>query len=126
MKRTVLSIEDTPGIRRLIRMTLEYDGFEVIEAADGHEGLELARSKRPDLILMDVRMPGMSGVEACKKLSADADLSKIPVVMLTTADADGDMQTGLDAGARAYLTKPFQPIALIELVHALIDDARQH
>jgi DNA-binding response OmpR family regulator len=126
LKRTVLSIEDTPGIRRLIRMTLEYDGFEVIEAADGREGLELARSKRPDLILMDVRMPGMSGVEACKALSADSYLSKIPVVMLTSADASEDMQAGLDAGARAYLTKPFEPIALIELVHELIDEATGH
>jgi DNA-binding response OmpR family regulator len=125
LKRTVLSIEDTPGIRRLIRMTLEYDGFEVIEASDGHEGLELARNERPDLILMDVRMPGMSGVEVCKVLGADVQLSRIPVVMLTSADADEDMQAGLDAGARVYLTKPFQPISLIELVHKLIDKASQ-
>jgi DNA-binding response OmpR family regulator len=121
--RTVLSIEDTHGIRRLIRMTLEYDGFTVLEAANGHEGMELARRNRPALILMDVKMPGLNGIEVCKALRADPALSRVPVVMLSTADSDEDIQAGLRAGASTYLTKPFMPLDLIQLVNTLIEEA---
>ena len=123
MTCTVLSIEDTHGIRRLIRMTLEYDGISVQEATDARQGLELARSHPPDLILMDVRMPGMDGITACRAIRADRTLAHIPVVMLSGADADDDIQAGLAAGANAYLTKPFMPGELIALVHTLTREA---
>ena len=124
MKHTVLSVEDTHGIRRLIRMTLEYDGFEVLEATDGAQGLSMARQHRPDLVLMDVRMPGLSGIQACQAIRSDPLLARVPVVMLSTADSVEDVQHGLDAGASAYLTKPFMPIDLLELVHSLIAEAQ--
>jgi CheY-like chemotaxis protein len=124
MKRTVLSIEDTHGIRRLIRMTLEYDGLTVLEATDGLEGMAMARQHRPDLILMDVKMPGMDGITACKTLRADPALAHIPVVMLSMADSQEHIAAGLAAGATSYLTKPFMPTALIQLVNTLIEEAR--
>jgi CheY-like chemotaxis protein len=123
MKRTVLSIEDTPGIRRLIRMTLEYDGFEVIEAEDGQQGLELARGRKPDLILMDICMPGISGLEACQRLQAEPATAHIPIVMLAAADRSDSMQAAFEVGAKAYFSKPFQPLALIEMVHKVIEES---
>jgi CheY-like chemotaxis protein len=123
MKKTILSVEDTAGIRRLIRMTLEYMGFQVMEAADGEEGLQMAREHRPDLVLMDVRMPGVSGLTACEVMRSDPLLQAIPVVMLSSASAQADIQAGMDSGAKAYLVKPFQPVELIELVTRLIEES---
>mgnify|MGYP001558011638 CR=1 FL=1 len=124
MSNTVLTIEDQADIRHLIRMTLEFAGFEVIEAGDGAQGLALARSRRPDLILLDVMMPGISGLEVGKALAADPALSRIPVVMLTALAQDSDAAAGREAGARAYLAKPFSPIALLALVQGLIDQTQ--
>jgi len=123
MKKTILSVEDTAGIRRLIRMTLEYMGFHVLEAADGAEGLAMARQHRPDLVLMDVRMPGISGLSACETMRSDSVLQGIPVVMLSSADHQADIDAGLASGAKAYLVKPFQPVELIELVTRLIEES---
>lgn len=123
MKKTILSVEDTAGIRRLIRMTLEYMGFHVLEAADGAEGLAMARQHRPDLVLMDVRMPGVNGINACDTMRADPMLRGIPVVMLSSADLQPDIDAGMASGAKAYLVKPFQPVELIELVTRLIEEA---
>ncbi|NBX20059.1 MAG: response regulator [Betaproteobacteria bacterium] len=123
MKKTILSVEDSAGIRRLIRMTLEYMGFQVLEAADGEEGLAMAREHHPDLVLMDVRMPGVSGLTACEVMRADPQLQSTPVVMLSSAAAQSDIQAGLDSGAKAYLVKPFQPVELIELVTRLIEES---
>ena len=123
MKKTILSIEDTPGIRRLIRMTLEYMGFQVLEAVDGEAGLQMVRQHRPDLVLMDVRMPGISGLAACEVIRADPQLSDIPVVMLSSASDDSDIAAGIKSGANAYLVKPFQPTELIELATRLIEEA---
>ena len=122
MKKTILSVEDTPGIRRLIRMTLEYMGFHVLEAADGAEGLAMAREHHPDLVLMDVRMPGVSGLSACETMRADPLLKGIPVVMLSSADHQADIDAGMASGAKAYLVKPFQPVELIYLVTRLIEE----
>ncbi|CAM8626674.1 CheY FOG, CheY-like receiver [Comamonadaceae bacterium] len=126
MKKTILSVEDTAGIRRLIRMTLEYMGFQVLEAADGEEGLSMAREHRPDLVLMDVRMPGVSGLTACEVMRSDPELRAIPVVMLSSAGGADDIAAGLESGAKAYLVKPFQPVELIELVTRLIEEADPH
>ena len=82
MKKTILTVEDGDGIRRLIRMTLEYMGFLVLEANGGEQGLEMAREHKPDLVLMDVRMPGVSGLTACEVMRADPQLRHVPVVML--------------------------------------------
>lgn len=123
MKKTILTVEDGDGIRRLIRMTLEYMGFLVLEANSAELGLEMAREHKPDLVLMDVRMPGVSGLTACEVMRADPQLRKVPVVMLSAADSEADIAAGLASGAKAYLVKPFQPVEVIELVTRLIEEA---
>ena len=125
MKKTILTVEDGDGIRRLIRMTLEYMGFLVLEANGGEQGLEMAREHKPDLVLMDVRMPGVSGLTACEVMRADPQLRNVPVVMLSAAGSEDDISAGMASGAKAYLVKPFQPVELIELVTRLIEEAAQ-
>ncbi len=98
MRHRILTIEDQPDIRRLIRMTLEFKGYEVIEADDGEHGLRLARQQRPDLILLDVMMPGINGLEG----------------------QANDVQAGLATGVRAYLVKPFSPWELLALAEKLV------
>jgi DNA-binding response OmpR family regulator len=124
MKHTILTIEDQADIRRLIRMTLEFKGFEVLEACHGEEGLQIARAKLPDLILLDVMMPGMDGLSVSKILSADKSLSHIPVVMLSALGQDTDIEAGLSTGVHAYLVKPFSPWELLELVDKLTQTAQ--
>ena len=129
MTTKIIVIEDTHGIRRLIRMTLEFDGFEVIEATDAQVGLDRIRQEPPDLVLLDVNMPGINGLEACRLLRADSRTSHIPVVMLTMANSPEDVRRGMEAGANMYLTKPFLPTQLLEIVHQLTahsDDRRGH
>jgi CheY-like chemotaxis protein len=119
MKRTVLSVEDQPDIRRLIRMTLEFKGLDVIEACEGEEGLRMARERLPDLILMDVMMPGMDGLTAARILAEDPRVSHIPVVILSALGRTSDIDAGLETGVRAYLVKPFSPWELLSLVDQL-------
>jgi len=119
MSTKIIVIEDTHGIRRLIRMTLEFDGFEVIEATDAHVGLDRIRQEPPDLVLLDVNMPGINGLEACRLLRADPHTASIPVVMLTMANSPDDVRRGMEAGANRYLTKPFLPTQLLDIVHQL-------
>jgi len=119
MKKTVLTIEDQPDIRRLIRMTLEFKGFAVHEAADGLDGLKQARSLKPDLILLDVMMPGMDGLSVQKTLAADPVLASIPVIMLSALGSTADVNAGLQTGVRAYLVKPFSPWELLDLAGQL-------
>jgi DNA-binding response OmpR family regulator len=122
MNKTILSIDDQPDIRKLIRMTLEFKRFNVIEADSGEAGLRLARSHRPDAILLDVMMPGLDGLAVSQTLAADPELSKIPVVMLTALDRDDDVAAGLRTGVKAYLTKPFGPLELIAVIGALVGE----
>jgi CheY-like chemotaxis protein len=119
MKRTVLSIEDQPDIRRLIRMTLEFKGLDVIEACEGEEGVRLARERLPDLILMDVMMPGMDGLTAARILAEDPKVAHIPIVILSALGRTSDIDAGLETGVRAYLVKPFSPWELLSLVDQL-------
>ncbi|OYU27345.1 MAG: two-component system response regulator [Burkholderiales bacterium PBB2] len=121
MNRTIIAIDDQADIRKLIRMTLEFKNFRVIEAESGELGLQLVRSHRPDLILLDVMMPGLDGLTVSKTLAAEPELSHIPVVMLTALDRDHDIEAGLQTGARAYLIKPFSPMELIRLVAQLTE-----
>jgi two-component system phosphate regulon response regulator PhoB len=120
MKRTILSIEDSSSFRQLIRMALEFEGYAVFEANGGAAGLEMARSRLPDLILLDVRMPDMDGLAVCQHIMADARLCSIPVVMLSSSDDEEEIEAGLKAGARGYLVKPFYPKELIALANRLL------
>ncbi len=123
MPHKILTIEDTADIRRLIRMTLEFQGYDVIEASEGAQGLALARSQKPDLILLDVMMPGMDGLGVARQLCDDPVLSRIPVIMLSAMGATRDIQAGLQAGVKAYLVKPFSPRELLDKVGRLVATA---
>ncbi len=117
----ILIVDDQNDIRRLIRMSLELDDHEIHEASDGAQGVAAARQLRPDLILMDVMMPGgVDGLQACQQLKADPELAHTRVVLLTAKSQSKDRQAGEEAGADAYLVKPFSPLELIELTEKLL------
>jgi DNA-binding response OmpR family regulator len=117
----ILIVDDEAGIRELCRVNLVLAGYEVAEAADGQRALELARSENPDLILLDVLMPGMSGWEVLTALRADAATAEIPVVMLTALNSEDDQIRGWEGGAVEYLTKPFNPLALADWAAAAME-----
>ena len=116
----ILIAEDERDIRDLITFTLGFAGFEVVAAANGEEAVNLARQEIPDLILMDVRMPRMTGYEACALMKKDAKLKDIPVIFLSAKGQDSEIQTGLQAGATDYLLKPFAPDQLTERIQAVL------
>jgi len=119
---TVLIVDDEPAILELVRFTLEDDQVRVLEAADGLAALDIARAERPALILLDVRMPHLDGVEVCRRLRAEATLGPTRIVMLTAADQEADRARGLAAGADQYLSKPFSPLALLALVRSILPE----
>lgn len=112
----VLVADDEESIRVLCRVNLELAGYQVLEAADGPTTIELAKAHRPDVLLLDVMMPGASGWEVLASLRADPDTAHIPVVMLTALQTDEAQLSAWDGGAVEYLTKPFNPMALAEWV----------
>jgi len=116
MKR-VLIVEDNTDIRVLVRVTLEIEDYDVHEAANGDIGWEIAQELKPDLILLDVMMPGvLDGFAVCRRVKADPALSATKVVMLTALAQAADRDEGADAGADGYLTKPFKPGDLVDAV----------
>jgi DNA-binding response OmpR family regulator len=121
---TILIVDDEPPILDLVRFTLEDAEVRVVEASDGVEALALARRVRPDLILLDVHMPRLDGLEACRQIRLDPALARTPIVMLTAAGQEADRARGREAGADEYLTKPFSPLALLALVEALVPETR--
>jgi len=116
----VLVIDDEPPIRRLCRVSLEADGMQVLEASDGPTGLEKARNEEPDVILLDVMMPGLDGWQVAEALLDDRRTSSIPIVFLTARAEVRDRARGLDLGGIDYVTKPFNPIELAPQVRELI------
>ncbi len=112
---TILVVDDEPQIRRVLRSTLSFRGYVIIEAAGGEEALEIARKAKPDLILLDVNLPGMSGIETCRELRRS---SVTPIIMLTVRNAERDKVVALDAGADDYVTKPFGIEELLARVRA--------
>jgi len=120
MKR-VLLVEDQPDIRKLIRMTLEFENFEIHEAVDGISGLNMVASVRPDIILLDVMMPGeLDGLQVCRKLKSDPATSHTIIVLLTARGQEQDRAAGMAAGADTYLVKPFSPLKLIATIEELL------
>ena len=118
--KSILLVEDHADIPRLVRMTLELEDYEIHEAADAVTGLDMARSLRPHVVLLDVMMPGtIDGLGMCRELKADARTRHIPVVFLSARGSAADRQAGLDAGAAAYLVKPFSPMEMLELLGRL-------
>ena len=123
MKR-VLIVEDQADIRKLIRMTLEFEPYEIHEAANGTDGLQLATEVLPDLILLDVMMPGdLDGLQVCARVRALPALQTTRVVLLTARGQTQDRDAGQEAGADEYLIKPFSPLQLIETIERLMPAA---
>lgn len=116
----ILIAEDEPDIRELVAFTLRFAGHEVVATSNGEEALHKASEYIPDIILMDVRMPRMTGYDACRAMKADPVLKDIPVVFLSAKGQDSEIQTGLAAGAEEYLLKPFAPDQLTERVKVIL------
>ena len=117
----VLVIDDEAPIRLLCRVNLEAEGMDVIEAADGPSGVEQARAEEPDVILLDVMMPGLDGWRVAEQLLEDDRTVGIPIIFLTARAEFRDRARGLDIGGVAYVTKPFNPLELAALVQGLLD-----
>ncbi len=116
----ILIAEDERDIRDLVAFTLRYAGHEVVAVENGAEAVAAALVEMPDLILMDVRMPRMTGYEACQLIKADGRTQRIPVVFLSAKGQDAEIQAGFDSGASEYLLKPFAPMELTEKVNELL------
>ena len=116
----ILIAEDEPDIRDLIAFTLRFAGYEVVTGINGEEAVQLARKELPDLILLDVRMPKMTGYDACKEIKADETLKDIPVVFLSAKGQEAEIRDGMEAGAEEYLLKPFAPDQLTERVRSVL------
>ncbi|MGQ9832492.1 MAG: response regulator transcription factor [Candidatus Villigracilaceae bacterium] len=116
----ILIAEDEPDIRELVAFTLRFGGYEVVTASNGEEAVQLARRENPDLILLDVRMPRMTGYDACREIKADPNLKTTPVVFLSAKGQENEIQAGIEAGAEEYLLKPFAPDQLTQRVKAIL------
>ncbi len=117
----ILVAEDEPDISNLIALTLKFGGFEVISTSNGVDAVAHAKEDDPDLIILDVRMPRMTGYEACRKLKADESTAGIPVVFLSARGQENEVKAGLEAGGVDYILKPFAPDKLIERVGELLN-----
>ena len=116
----ILVADDNETNRYILRTRLRSQGYELLEAADGQEALSVARRHHPDLILLDVMMPKINGVEVCRRLKSDADLPFIPIVLVTAKVDTKDVVAGLEAGADEYLTKPVDQTGLVARVKAML------
>ena len=120
-KPRVLLVDDDEDVRHMTRVALGFEGFDVIEAPDGATGVALTRAERPDAIVLDVMMPGIDGIDVLKELRADEAFADLPIVLLTAKAGVTAEQEGWDAGATAYLTKPFTGTALAATLRTLLD-----
>ncbi len=118
--KTVLVVDDEPSTRTFVRATLETESYDVLEANNGLEALTLARMERPDLVLLDVGMPAMDGLQVCEILRKDNGLSHVPILMLTGRTQVDDAHLGFDAGADDYIRKPVHPTELLARVQAVL------
>jgi two-component system cell cycle response regulator DivK len=116
MSKRILVIEDQEDNRRILRDLLSSAGFEIIEAGTGEEGVSMAEAQHPDLILMDIQLPGLDGYEATRRIKANPTLNPIPIIAVTSYALSGDEGKARDAGCDGYVTKPFSPRALLAKV----------
>jgi DNA-binding response OmpR family regulator len=117
---TVLVVDDDPVILKLLEVNFEMEGFEVVRASDGAEGLERARAVHPDIVVLDVMMPRMTGYEVAKALREDEDTAHIPIIFVTARAQSSDVERGMELGVDDYVTKPFDPLDLIARVNVLL------
>jgi DNA-binding response OmpR family regulator len=121
----VLIIDDEAPIRLLCRVNLEAEGMEVLEAADGVQGVETARRERPDVVLLDVIMPRLDGWDVAETLAKDEATTEVPIIFLTARAEIRDRAHGLDIGGVEYVTKPFSPLELAPLIESLLERIRR-
>lgn len=120
-RKRVLVVDDEPDVLLLCRVNLEFEGYEILEARDGEEALRMVREEQPDVVLLDVMMPRMDGWQALEAIKADPSTADIPVVMLTAKVQDEDQIRGWEAGAADYITKPFSPLALSQVLQDVLE-----
>lgn len=120
--KRILVVDDEPGLREIVRVNLEWEGYQVMEAQDGQEALEMARETPPDLVILDVMMPRLNGWQALQAIESAPDLAGTPVIMLTVIDDEAAMIQGLEMGAIEYICKPFSPLELVHKVHTLLEE----
>jgi two-component system cell cycle response regulator DivK len=121
--KTILYVEDNELNRKIVRDLLRHTSYRLIEALDGEAGVRLALERHPDLILMDVQLPKISGFEATRRLRAEPATAGTPIVAITSFALSGDEQRATEAGASAYLAKPYSPFALLSLIRKLLPEA---
>jgi two-component system, cell cycle response regulator DivK len=121
--RTILYVEDNEFNRKIVRQLLSNTSYRLIEAVDGEAGVAMALAERPDLILMDVQLPKMSGLDATRMLRSDARTSETPIVVITSFALSGDREKAAAAGATRYLAKPYSPRELLTLVHEILPES---
>jgi len=121
----VMAVDDDPVIRGLLEVNLEMEGHDVVTAVDGQDALDKVRLDAPDLILLDVMMPNVNGWQVAEQLKADPAFRHIPVVFLSARAMEADVRKGTDLGVDSYVTKPFDPIDLMELVNRLLESTRR-
>jgi two-component system cell cycle response regulator DivK len=120
---TVLYVEDNEYNRKIVRQLLSRTGYRLVEASDGEGALDLVREHRPDLVLMDVQLPRMSGLDATRALRADPATADLPVIVVTSFALSGDDQRAMAAGASAYLAKPYSPRDLLALIRKFLPES---
>jgi len=122
---TILIIEDEDDLRRMLRLNLKKEGYDILEAANGEDGLETAIHEKPSLILLDIMLPGLDGYEVCKSLKKNKNTEKIPVIMVTARNDETDIVSGLELGADDYIVKPFKPKVLIARLRTALRRSRK-
>lgn len=120
----ILIAEDERDIRDLITFTLRFAGHDVIATSNGEEAVQAAQNNQPDLILLDVRMPRMTGYEACSRIKANPVTQDVPVIFLSAKGQESEVKTGLQAGAEEYILKPFSPDELTERIQSILGQGR--
>jgi len=120
--KTILYVEDNELNRKIVRDLLRRTSYRLIEAPDGEAGVTIAREQRPDLILMDIQLPKISGIEATRRLRAEAATATTPIIAITSFALSGDEQRAMDAGASAYLAKPYSPFTLLSMIRKLLPE----
>ncbi len=121
--KTILYVEDNEFNRKIVRDLLARTSYRLIEATDGEAGVAMALQEPPNLILMDIQLPKISGLDATRRLRADARTAQIPIIAITSYALSGDDQKALDAGASAYLAKPYSPRELLDLIRKLAPES---
>jgi two-component system alkaline phosphatase synthesis response regulator PhoP len=125
MDKKILVIEDDPATSRLVDYTLRHEGYQILTASNGLEGIRKAHDEKPDLIILDVMLPGMDGFEICHRLRSEPDTAQMPILMFSAKAQEIDKDTGLKVGADDYLAKPADPAEVVNRVEKLLAQKKQ-